>query len=276
MKKHILYSIIIFSFFSCKKKSEVDNAIARVNNYYLYEEEIIEKISTNFTKEDSLLFRSNYINSWALEKILLGKARINIEDKDNDIKKLVATYEKELLIDRYKQAVIQQELDTLITNKDIDNHYINNKSIYKLNESIIQFKYIHYNKGLNGEKKMVKLFRSKTNQDTKELIEKDLEFNSYNFNDSIWVSLKSVLKKLPVLKKIKNIKKNAFIQKKDSLGVYLVAVNNLLKKNQIAPKNYVLPRIKQMILHKRKLELIKKIEKSLVKDAIKNKQFEQY
>ncbi|MCF6297979.1 MAG: hypothetical protein L3J08_08360 [Flavobacteriaceae bacterium] len=276
MRKYILYSIIIFSFFSCKNKNKEDNAVARVNNFYLYEEEITEKMFSNFTKEDSLLFRSNYINSWALEKILLDKARINIEDKNSDIKKLVASYEKELLIDRYKQAILQQELDTIITNQDIDKHYKKNKNIYKLNEKLIQLKYVNYNKDINNERKVIKLFKSKSSENIRELIKKELEFNSFNFNDSIWVSLKSVLRKLPILKDIKNIKKNDFIKKEDSLEVYLVAVNDILRRNQIAPKKYILPRIKQMILHKRKLKLIQEIEKSLITDAINKKQFEQY
>ena len=75
---------------------------------------------------------------------------------------------------------------------------------------------------------------------------------------------------------VRNIKKNDFIQKEDSLGVYLVSIKDLLKRNEIAPKSYVIPTIKQMILHKRKLELAKRIEQTLVSDAIENKQFELY
>jgi len=276
MNKTILYIVLIFGFLSCEKKIEENNAVARVNNLYLYEEEIFSKIPDNFNKQDSILFRANYINSWAIEKLLLDKARINIEDKNNDIKKLVDTYEKELLIDRYKQAVLQQELDTTITKEDIDKHYHINKNIYKLNESLIQIKYIHYNKDINDEKEVIQLFKSKDYEDVNELISKELEFNSFNFNDSIWVSLKVVLKRLPILKDVPILKKNDFIKKEDSLGVYLVAINDVLKRNQIAPKSYVEPTIRQMILHKRKLELMKEIEKTLVNDAINKKQFEQY
>ncbi|MDO9261991.1 MAG: hypothetical protein Q7U08_08630, partial [Flavobacteriaceae bacterium] len=69
---------------------------------------------------------------------------------------------------------------------------------------------------------------------------------------------------------------NGIIQKQDSLGIYLFKINNILTLNDIAPLNYVSSNIKQMILHKRKQELLKKIEETLVQDAIKNKQFEEY
>ena len=69
--------------------------------------------------EDSLLYRNNFIKMWATKELLLEKARINVDDRDGEIKELVRNYEQELLIDRYKKALLQQELDTLITEEDI-------------------------------------------------------------------------------------------------------------------------------------------------------------
>ena len=76
--------------------------------------------------------------------------------------------------------------------------------------------------------------------------------------------------------KLRILKKSKYFEKKDSLGVYLVAVKAVLKRNETAPMSYVLPTIKQMILHKKKLELLKKIEKTLVEDALGSTEFEIY
>ena len=81
--------------------------------------------------------------------------------------------------------------------------------------------------------------------------------------------------KLPFSKE-KMLKKTKFIQKQDSLGLYLVAVKDVLLRNNIAPLSYIKPTIKQMILHKRKIELIRDIEKIIVKDATQNKNFKTY
>ena len=277
MKYIILYSILISAvLFSCKEQNKDKNAIARVYDQYLYEEDIYKKLPENLTKEDSLLFRNNFINVWATEQLLLNKAKINIEDSNDEIKILVDNYRRELLIDKYKEAVLQQDLDTVITKLDVDDYYENNKDIYKLNEDLIQLKYIHFNSEIKDKKEVIDLFKSNEKQDINNLINKELEFNSFSFNDSIWVSYSHVEKKLPILKEQNKLKKNQFIQKEDSLGVYLVAVKNILYRNDIAPQSYVTPLIKQMILHKRKLELTKKIEQTLVNDAINKKQFEQY
>ena len=56
----------------------------------------------------------------------------------------------------------------------------------------------------------------------------------------------------------------------------MVAIKDVLHRNDIAPKSYIIPTIRQMILHNRKLELMNEIEKTLVVDAINKKQFEEY
>jgi len=262
--------------FSCGEKDKKDNAAARVNDVYLYEDDINGKLPNDLSREDSILYRNNFIKRWATEQLLLDKAKINIEDKNEDIDKLVATYKRELLIDKYKQAVLQQELDTIITESDLDEYYNKNKNIYKLNENLIQLKYIYFSVDLKDKDDVIKMFKSNSAEDLDILVERELEFFSFNFNDSIWVSYKLAELKLPILKKENKINKGQYIQKEDSLGVYLVAVKNLLLRNDIAPKSYVVPTIKQMILHKRKLELMKNIEQTIINDAINNKQFEQY
>ncbi len=274
--KQILFLILISLLASCDQKELNVNAIARVNDSYLYEEEFISSLPADYTRNDSIFFRVNYINSWATEQLLLQKSKINIDDKKNEIDKLVSDYRKDLLISRYKEAIIKQNLDTVVTSQDIDQYYENNKDIYRLNKELVKIKYIQFNKDINDRKELTEIFKLDGEEDLMKLDERKLEFNSYNLNDSIWVSYVSVLKKLPFLNEEKKLKKINFLQKEDSLEVYLVALKNVLYRNDIAPKSYVEPTIKQMILHKRKLEFLKEIEKSLLEDATKNKQFEAY
>jgi len=270
------YLILVAGFISCQQQAPELDAAARVNDSYLSKEELNEAMPEGLPAEDSLLFRNNYIKMWATKELLLDKARINVDDRDREIQELVRNYEHELLIERYRKALLQQELDTLITEEDINDYYEANKNVYRLNEELMQLKYIHFSSDLSDKKDFIKLFKSDEKEDIEELIARELEFNSFSLNDSIWVSYRDVEKKLPFLNDEKRIKKNQFIQKEDSLGVYLLAVKDIRRRNDIAPKEYVIPTIRQMILHKRKLELMNEIEKTIMVDAINNKQFEQY
>ena len=48
----------------------------------------------------------------------------------------------------------------------------------------------------------------------------------------------------------------------------------MINRNQISPFEYLKPTLQQVILNRRKLELIKKFEKEIIEDAIKNKDYE--
>ena len=93
------------------------------------------------------------------------------------------------------------------------------------------------------------------------------------------MEFEDVLHQIPILRQEekKNIlKEGKYIQLSDSLGIYMVKIDKLLDKGVQAPLEYIKPTIRQIILNKRKLELIKNLEKDITKDAIKNKQFEVY
>ena len=66
------------------------------------------------------------------------------------------------------------------------------------------------------------------------------------------------------------------IQHADSLYMYLVKIINVIDRNQIAPLEFLKPTLKEVILNKRKLELIKKFEKKITDDAIKDQKYEIY
>lgn len=276
IKYFVLCALFSLFFEGCKDEQKNENAIARVNDKYLMADEFLKALPEGYTEEDSLQLRSIFINNWATHQLLLDKAQINIDDNKLEIDELVENYRRELLIEKYKEALINKFLDTVVTKDDVDNYYQMNKDIYKLNEELVQIRFIHYNKTMKDEKEVVKLFKSKNAKDINALNDKRLEFNSFNLNDSIWVSYKAVQEKLPFLPEGNNLKKVDFLQKDDSLGVYLVAINRVLNINEIAPKTYVESTIKKMILHKRKLDLFVEIEKSLLSDAVEDNNFEVY
>jgi len=56
----------------------------------------------------------------------------------------------------------------------------------------------------------------------------------------------------------------------------LISVRETLSRKQIAPLEYVRPTINQIIKNKRKLALVKQLEKEIKDDAIKNNKFEIY
>lgn len=284
MNKKLACFFLLFAITSCQyfddDKNDKGKPLASVHKSNLYYKDIATLIPKNLSKSDSVLMVKSIIKDWAIQELLKQKASQNLTQQENiTYNKLVQDYKESLLINGYKERLVQQRLDTLISEEEIAKYYNLNKSNFRLNEELIKIKYLHFGNDLLDQKELIKLFKSDDYQDLVALENQELNFKAINLNDSTWIRLEDVLLKIPKFKQEPRdylLKKSKYIQKEDSLGLYLVAVKDVLKRNDIAPKNYITPTIKQMILHKRKLELIRDIEKTLLNDAIQNKNFKEY
>jgi hypothetical protein len=252
--------------------------IARVNDTYLYEKDIKDLILESTTKQDSIIRVNNYINHWATQQLLINGAEINLsEEKLIEFNALVQQYKSDLYVNAYLEALVKRSIDTSVTREEAQEVYDRNIETFKLNEELIKFRYINVSENNINLKDIEERFKRFDKDDKTILDSIAIQFKSYSLNDSIWIRLNQVIAKIPVINldnKKELLKKSNFIQLKDSLGLYLMQINEVLLRNDLAPLEYVMPTIKQIVINKRKLEFIKQLEKDITKDAIKNKQFE--
>lgn len=254
--------------------------IARVNESYLYKEDVAEVVPQGASKEDSTLMVNAYINRWARQLLLMDGALLNIpENKQMDFSKLVDQYKNDLYTKAYLEGLVKKTIDTTVNSAEAEVFYEANKESFKLNDDLLQFRYISlpFNyKDIDTIKNRLKRFKA---NDKRYLDSISVQFNSYSLNDSIWIKLSQVIEKVSVVtvsNKKELLKKTNFLQLKDSLNLYLMQVNEVRLQNDYAPLDYVSSSIKQIVINKRKLELIKQLENDITKDAIKNNQFQIY
>ena len=265
------------SFFS---KKEPEMPAARVNEHYLTEDDLTEVLKESvFT--DSASFAQNYINEWATNQLLLDGALRNLPaEAQEKFEELVAGYRSDLYIKYYKDALITKQLDSSVTFAEAARFYDENKNNFKLNDPLLQFKFIRVDENYEDLKNLKNLFTSANEEDVNAIDSLKFQYRDYFLNDSLWVKQSAVIKQIqPITQENANkllLKKTNLLQLRDSLGLYLIAVKNTLERNDTAPLQYVRPTINQIIKNKRKLALIKRLEKEIKDDAIKNKQFEIY
>jgi hypothetical protein len=254
----------------------VQEIVAIVNTQKLFKDDIKSILPDNISKNDSILLVKSFINNWALKQLLLSKAEKNSSlESSNEINKLVNDYRESLLINNYKELLINQQLDTTIVANEIEEFYQINKENFKLNEDLIKIKYLHFDHKVVNKNELIRLFRSDRIDDLESLQKQQLSFKKFQFNDEIWTTVDKVASILPFSRDIL-LNKTKYLEKQDSIGLYLISINDVLLPNETAPLRYIKPQIKQMILHRRKIELIKDIEKIILQDATKNNNFKTY
>jgi hypothetical protein len=281
--KHIAFFVIaVVTFSSCNffNTQEDKDVIAKVNDQYLYKSDFINDYPENLSQEDSILFANQYIDNWATKQLLKQRAVLNLDqEKLSDFDELAEDYKLDLYTNAYLNALIVRKLDTIISKAEYDTLFKYSKDNFKLNEELLKFRYITIDKDYNDIKNIEDRFKRFDSIDKVTLDSLSIQFHSFMLNDSIWVKKSQLLQKLPITVNEMDsqlLKKSNFIQFEDSIRLYLVQINDLLKRNEQAPQEYMEQTLKQIILNKRKLKLIKQLEIDVRKDAIQNQEFEIY
>ena len=261
-------------------KIEEDVVLARVGSFYLYESDL--KIDEIFfeNQEDSILKLRNLIDTWAKNKLLLQQAQLNLNEEEIEkLESLVDQYRLDLFSNTYKQAVINESLDSLVSTSEIDSFLMKNKEIFRLNAPLFQVRYIHLPPENVDQREIESSFERFNESD--QIFLDSLSFQYYNqiLKDSIWLNKNDLLSEVTFLNNEnlnKYLKKSKFFEIQDSLGVYLFYVKDYLKQGDLAPKEVLNSTIKNILLNQRKLKLSKQFEKDILKDAIKSKNYEIY
>jgi hypothetical protein len=267
---------------SCDFLKKTDNRIpiARVNEAYLYEDDIKDIVPSGSSPQDSTLIVSAYINRWARQLLLMDGALVNLPElQQEEFLKLVEQYKNDLFTKAYLEGLVKQNIDSVVSLEEAEVFYEANKESFKLNDDLLQFRYIGLPQNTLDLDTIQNRFKRFENKDKWYLDSISVQFNSYSLNDSIWIKFSQINNKIPVVNlenKNQLLKKSNFLQLKDSLNLYLMQVNDIRSQNDYAPLEFVRPSIEQIVINKRKLELIKQLENDITKDAINNNKFQIY
>lgn len=274
----LIFFVILFScdnYFVPKNS----NPVARLNQDYLFEDEISVIIDDQEEKLDSIIKVNEFINQWAINKILRSGARLNLsENKLLEINSMVYDYETELLSNSYLEALVNSTISLEVDSLKLDSLYKKNYEIFKLNEDLIQYVFI-YLPNTNPDISQIRGKLRRYNQDDRALLDSiSYQFIKHSFADSVWHRRNDLYKTLSIMNnyRYKSLKKYKFFQFKDSLGLYLIKITSLLNKGEYAPIEFVSPTLEYMILNKRKVNLVDEIKKEILENAIETNKLEIY
>lgn len=282
MYKYGIYIIFIFFCTSCNyfKKPIEPEAIARVGETYLYLEDIKNLVPQGTSKKDSVAIVQDYIQNWATKILLLDGAKVNLSsEKISEYDQLISEYKTDLFTQGYLEQMVIRQVDTIVTNEQINIFYEQNKQYFKNASELVKLRYINLVKENPNFEKIRTKFTSFTVQDKTLLNDLSIQFKSYAFNDSVWVDVNQIFEKLPFINlenKERFITKGINYQYPDSTTIWLVKIVDVLPENTRTPLQFIKPTIKQVIINQRKLELVKKIETEITNDAIQDEKFEIY
>ena len=276
-----LFSFIALYFFlSCTPKDEKkEKAVARVFDAEIYPSNLENVVPYGLKGKDSVELIKKFIQQWVQDELVLQYAKRNLTDEQLNIDKEVEEYRKNLIIYNYQKELISQKLDTVVQQSEIDKYYNTYSSNFVLKDNIAHVYYIKLNKKTPGIEKVKRWYISNNTKDIDNLRSFCIQFaENYFLDDNTWLLFDDILKEVPIENYNTELllKNNTNIELADSSYVYFLRIKGYKIKNSISPLSFERDNIKNIIINKRKLQLIDEMKREVYNQALDNKDFEIY
>ena len=278
MKRLIITTFLCLFLESCSNFSNNDsnNLVARAGENFLYEDDLPNYVSSDY----SLIKISNFIETWAKEKVLYDLSIINLSQlKRAEIDELVNNYRVDLYINSYKDLIVNSRIDSIVTNEQIDSFYSMNSNNFKLNENLIKYRYVKVPDDNLNVNRIRRYILRMNEQDRYFLDSLNFQFADLKLDDSIWFTERDVIASINFINqsnKSKYLIKDRLFTIDESNYINFFIVDDMLKSGNIPPKSYLYDRIKSTIINQRKLDILKSINKEILNDALKSRKYEVY
>lgn len=271
-KTLILISALLLScscsFFEAISKGD---KVAQIGNAVLYKSDIDKVLPKGASASDSTVFADQYINSWALKQLLLGKAQEQLPKADKDVTALLEDYRTQLLVFRYETKYVEERLDTLVTEEERKDYYAEHKESFITSGGVVRGRFVKmHNSSPNLQK--IRSLSGKNDSGSVEKIE-EVAYNSAHRYDNYgnnWVDMPIVARdmEMDLESLVDKIQKKGIVEHRDTAYSNFLQVVEFVLPGEISPYEYNREKIGNIILSKRKQELLAILHKEILNDAI--------
>ncbi len=276
-----LILLIVTSFFACTRvnKATQERPVARVNNTYLYPSDLSEHIQEGLSPEDSIKAARRLIDEWVRNQLLLKQAEDNLPAGEKDVHRQVEEYRTSLLIFKYKQNLLAQNLDTIIPEKEIKAYYEENSSNYILSSDVVKATYVKILVSAPDINKVRSWYRSEKEEDLSALQDYCSTYGEKCIIGSDhWIKFSELIGETPL--RIDNpgryLNYNRNIESSDSLSYYFIHIIDRIQEGQVAPIELVRDDIRSVLMNKRKIQYLQDLENTVYKEGLSRNQAEIY
>lgn len=253
-----------------------EEPLAQVHDRFLYLSEIESIIPKSANASDSAKFVNNYINRWVRKQLLVDQAEHLLDEDSRNISRQVEDYRNSLLIYKYQQKLIQQKLDTVVTDKEMESYYNEYKSNFILPNNIVKALYIKLPKTSPDVHKVKQLYKSDEPDDQSRLQDYCYQYAvKYDHFDNEWINFKQVLGQIPtdINDEERFLRFRKYLETDDSLFLYFLRIKDYHLQGSEQPMAYAKSRIRSIILNKRKFNFIEELENEVYNKALNRNEF---
>lgn len=265
----------VFLFAGCElvRQQTSGKPIVEVAGHFLYEHDLKNVVPGGVVGEDSALIVQRFIKRWTTDVLMYEAAKRNVAN-DPQIEQMVLDYKKDLLMHEYERRIVSERLNRNVREDESRAFYDQYASSLRLTEEIVKGLLVilpAQAPHLDDVKKWV----SNPDSAAVDNIEKYVLQNavSYDYFMDQWIPFSEVRRLLvqPIEQPDEFLKTHSgFVQMEDSLRVGLLYLQEHRQIGDVKPYEYAKDEIDELLVNRRKVELIQKLEQDIYEDAVEN------
>ena len=274
MKRPLLLLLtLLLTLTSCEQMRSTwhrHDRIARIKGEVLYESDVKALLPPGSSPEDSAAFVSQYVNTWALSRLLLIKAKDELPKSEKDVAQQVEEFRNNLLGYRYEKYFIESRLDTTVSQAQMEEYYEAHSQSYVLSQPIFKGRAITLLTKSPYYDAIKTSFRASEPTDIRAL--EELCYASaekYTDFENQWVPLSALAKEINMDYEqcVTRFASGNSQEIEESGTTYFVFIEDMRAAGELSPFEYNRNHIRETIISKRKQDLLNTLERDLLEDA---------
>ncbi len=253
--------------------------MARVFEQNLFPSDISHAIPAGTSIQDSIVLVKRYIETWVKDQLMLHMAEQALTEEQKDFEKQIAEYRRSLLIYSYRQKLLRQKLDTVVSASEVQSYYEANINNFILGQNVIKGTFIKILLSAPRIDELRGWSRSNGEDDLDQIEKYCISYaDKYSdFNDT-WVYFSSIKVQLPmqISEPSRYLRYNKNIETTDQQYRYFLHVSDHIPDGEVAPVEMVTDNITNIIMNKRKIEFFQDLEQRVYNEGVSRNQFEIY
>ncbi len=280
-KYKLLLLSVILSLSSCHLidfRSD-DTLLAKAYNSRLYLEDIQGMIPKGLNPSDSVAYVKQYVDRWLVNQVFLFHATQSMTVDQTAVEQMVNDYRNALILHKYETYLIAEEMDTVITDDQIERYYEENTVYFKLSDNIVNPTYIKLPLASQEADRIRELYRSSEPEVLEELEELCL-YNAATYYIGLgnWLPFKNITKDMPISNNEPDafLYDNAFAEITDDYFRYFLYIHECRLIGDVSPLVLERDNIRKHILKHRRKQFVQNMRQNLFKQAIEANKLEVY
>ncbi|UBM63204.1 hypothetical protein LA303_04335 [Candidatus Sulfidibacterium hydrothermale] len=279
-----ILALFVLAETGCRHKTDTGQApLARVGSKYLYVNDLKGLIPSGSSPRDSIQFCRSYINKWVHTQLLLQQAEKNLPEDKLNFQKRLEEYKNALIIYQYENEYVRQNMDTVVTQQEIDDYYKSHLKDFQLKENIVKVIYAIINRKREDAPQLNRVFWGMFHLSDSLLLDSLENYapvmaETYSTDTNRWIPFNQLIRYIPIetYNQTLYLKNHRIIRLEDENKIYFVKFINFKIKDQISPEELETQFIREIILNKRKTKMIQHLRTEIFDQALKQKKFEIY